>query len=420
MNEPRPSTGVLPMIATVFRVMLLGLWRDRGAMVMIFALPPLMFFVFAEVFSGTDGDSLQLRVQVHDRVGSPLTAALAEAMTADEQLAAVALPAGEPEPRRAVTSGEVDALIVIRAEPAADLGADLDAPAPIVVVSDAARGLAGPVVSARVQRLLQRQFTQLGVARAAALVDALAGPYTDAQRDDLAIALEELAAAPLADAASGASPDGLVVQETLNGVDPDRGGISYYAGAVAILFLLFSAMQGAISLIDERTSGIVDRLVATPGGYPTVVAGKALFLVGQGVVQVTLIFAFAGLFYGVDWLGRFGPWLLTATLASAAAAGLGLLTASLCRSRQQAQTASSFVVLILSAIGGSMVPRFMMPDWLRELGWLTPNAWAIEAWQGLLWRGASPAELVPAWAVLAAAAALTIGISLWRARRQVA
>ena len=419
MSRPRSSTGVPAMIATVCRVMALALLRDRGAMLMIFALPPLMFFVFAEVFSGTDGDSLQLRVQVQDRVGSSITAALAEAMVADPSIAAAALPADDPEPRLAVTTGEVDALIVIRTEPAAGLGADLDAPAPIVVVSDAARGLAGPIVSARVQRLVQREFTHLGVARAAALIDALAGPYTAEQREYLAVALEELAAEPLREG-DGASADGLVAQETLNGVDPDRGGISYYAGAVAILFLLFSAMQGAISMIDERTSGIVDRLVATPGGYPTVVAGKALFLVGQGLVQVTLIFAFAGVFYGVDWLGRFGAWLLTAVLAAAAAAGLALLTASLARSRQQAQTASSFVVLILSAIGGSMVPRFMMPEWLRELGWITPNAWAIEAWQGLLWRDATIAELAPAWLVLAAGAAIAIGISLARAGRQAA
>jgi ABC-2 type transport system permease protein len=59
-----------------------------------------------------------------------------------------------------------------------------------------------------------------------------------------------------------------------------------------------------------------------------------------------------------------------------------------------------------------------MPEWLRELGWFTPNAWDIEAWQGLLWRDATLAQLAPAWIVLAAATAVTIGISLVRAGRQ--
>ncbi len=402
---------ILRTLATVFRVMTLALLRDRGALLMVFALPPLMFFVFAEVFSGTEGESLELRVQVVDEVGVPDTRALVDAMVADEALAAAPVDSVEAGVT-GLRSGEVDALVRIRALP----DDDLDAPPPILIVSDAARGLAGPVAAGRVQRVLQREFPELGIARAIALVDALAGPYTDEQQELLEIALEELASDPLV-VEEGASGDGLVARETLDGVDPDQGGISYYAGAVAILFLLFAAMHGALSMIDERTSGIVDRLVATPGGYPAIVLGKAAFLTVQGVVQVTLIFFVAGWFYGVDWLDRFGPWLVTAVLASAIAAALGVLTASLCRTRQQAQTGSSFVVLILSAVGGSMVPRFMMPGWLRELGWLTPNAWAIEAWQGLLWQGETVAQLLPAWLVLGLGAALALAISLALARR---
>jgi ABC-2 type transport system permease protein len=260
------------------------------------------------------------------------------------------------------------------------------------VVADGSRAIAGPMVSGRVRRALADSLPQVLGQRMVATVEALAGPLSDEQRRRLA------------EAEVDGERSGLLSVRALTGRGGAAGAVSYYAGAVALLFLLFSAMQGAATVIDERRAGIVDRLLLGPGGVRAVLLGKWGFLTMQGVAQVALIFAVAWLGYGVDWPGHLGPWLLTTASAAAAAAGLGLLLATACATRQQAQTLSTFAVLILSAVGGSMVPRFMMPPWLRELGWLTPNAWAIEAYQGLFWRGQGAAQLWPAWMVLAGVA----------------
>jgi len=47
-----------------------------------------------------------------------------------------------------------------------------------------------------------------------------------------------------------------------------------------------------------------------------------------------------------------------------------------------------------------------MPPWLQQAGWFTPNAWAIEGYQTALGEGVSAA--LPAWAVMAAVAALSL------------
>jgi len=406
------------VIPTVARVMWLALLRDRGALMLAFVLPPLMFLVFAEVFSGAGESDLEMRVAVLDTVGSPLAGRITRAIMEADGIVPVSDdsiggPLNTTRLEALVRDGRADAAILLRAQP----DGDLDADPPVVVIGDASRALAAAVVTGRVQRVLQSQFPALGVARAASLIDALAGPYTSEQQEALNLAFAELDPAALEDADGATSQDGLVEQRLLGGGREIDDGVSYYAGAVAILFLLFAAMQGAISLIDERNSGIVDRLVAGPGGYTVVVVGKGLFLTLQALAQATLIFAVAWGFYGLDWFGHFGPWLVTALLAAALAAWLGLLLASLCSTRQQAQTASAFVVLIMSAIGGSMMPRFLMPGWLRELGWFTPNAWVIESWHGIFWRGDGPAELAAGWGVLLGVALAAMLISVWLAHR---
>ncbi|MGK7295264.1 MAG: ABC transporter permease [Candidatus Wenzhouxiangella sp. M2_3B_020] len=406
---------IVSMTGTVARIMWLGVLRDRGALALAFVLPPLMFLVFAEVFSGAGENDLEMRVAIADSAGTPLSGEIASALSGAEGMVPVQGPAAGDRAalERLVRRGQADAAVWLRAEP----GGDLDADPPIVVIGDASRELAAAVVAGRVQQVLRTRFPELGIQRAASLIDALAGPYTEEQRESIRLALEDAGADEAASDAEGAGRDGLVARELLGGGRGFDDGVSYYAGAVAILFLLFAAMQGAISLIDERNAGIVDRLMAGPGGYTVVVFGKGLFLTLQGLVQAGLIFAVAWLLYGLDWPAHFGTWLVTALLAAAVSAWLGLLLASLCSSRQQAQTASAFVVLILSAVGGSMMPRFLMPGWLRELGWITPNAWVIESWQGMFWRGEGPAELAFGWLVLSGAALIAMLLTMALTRR---
>ncbi|TXN55927.1 ABC transporter permease, partial [Methylobacterium sp. WL18] len=153
-----------------------------------------------------------------------------------------------------------------------------------------------------------------------------------------------------------------------------------------------------------------ERLMAGPGGLPVVVLGKFGFLTLQGMVQAGLIFLAAGLLYGVEIGPHWGAFLTACLLVSAMAAGLALAACALAASRQQAHLASTFGVLLLSAVGGSMVPRFLMPPWLQQAGWLTPNAWAIEAYQNALGEGFGSA--VPAFAVLAALTLGGLGLAL--------
>ena len=177
--------------------------------------------------------------------------------------------------------------------------------------------------------------------------------------------------------------------------------VAYYAGAVAVMFLLFSSLSQALSFLDERESGLLERIAAGPGGIGIVIDGKFAFMVALGFVQVSIVFLVAWQVFGLDLPSKVGLWAVTTLAAAVAAAGLAMAFVVMCRTRKQADTLGQMLVLIISALGGSMVPRFLMPPEIQAIGWATPNTWALEAYASLFWRGDMVEALYVPWGVLA-------------------
>jgi ABC-2 type transport system permease protein len=393
----------LRKIAAMVRVMALDLWRDRGALLMTFLLPPLVFLIFASVFAGTTGDDIQLKLAVADTARTPDSGRLAAALVRSPEVRAELAPTAA-EVRRRVKAGQADAGLVIRADPAS-------ADKPFLIIADPSRAVAAPLAQARVQQVLADALPDVTLRRTITQLEPALGGFTDEQVENADSAAALMRQDPTHD------DGGFFEREAVKDAKVGGGVIAYYAGAVMILFALFSAMQGALGLMDEQSTGVADRLLAGTAGMGPVVSGKFLFLVGQGTVQALLIFATAQIVYGVAAVQHAALWLPTTLAASACAAGVALGLVSVCRTREQAQMLSTFVILVLAAIGGSMVPRFLMPPWLQAVGWATPHAWAIEAYQAILWRDGGVGAVYKAWCVLTAAGLAGLVLAHVLARR---
>ena len=378
------------MNLAMFKVMALALWRDRAALAMAFVLPPLVFLIFSAVFAGATGEDVKLKVAVADLAHTPTSARLEAALLADRDLRTErAAPETLAAVRADVRTGHADAGIVIRSDPAG-------AGSPVVILSDPSRAIAAPLTEARAREAMTRSTPDVLLTRTLADLEPATGRLTDDQKLNVAMAVDQL----VQDPTSGPKTAPLFERQEVAGAKKGGGTIAYYAGAVMILFALFSAVHGAVTLIDERRAGIADRILAGRAGMGPVVTGKFLFLTAQAAAQAAAIFVTAQLVYDVPVSSHLGLWLVTTAAASAASGGLALGLVALCRTREQAQMLSTFVILILAAVGGSMVPRFLMPPWLQSAGWLTPHAWVIDAYQGLLWRDEGADMLYKPWAVM--------------------
>ena len=404
------------MSAAIFRAMLLGLLRDRGALLMSFFLPAVFFLIMAEIFTATTGEQLNLKVAVLDEVKSETTNRLLSALADSPSLTLLpeAGHSARDRVRALVKSGEADIGLIIRAdaEPLEEAGG-FGAP-PLLIVTDPARGVAEPMLTGQVRRAYFSALPDVAMGNVVAELENQFLTLSDEQRREVDTGLLEMREDAEAGREVGWSFEDLLARESVIGGEAVNL-VAYSAGAVAFMFLLFASVHGAVSLLEEQESGILDRVLAGPGGIGVLVDGKFLYVVGQGLVQVAVIFSVAWLVYEVDVPGHFGPWLVISLAASLASAGLAMALATACRTRRQAQTIANTVILVLSALGGSMVPRFLMPETLKDLGWMTPNTWALEAYSGVFWRGEGLEEVSLPVMLLAAT-----GVLGWLAARLLA
>jgi len=84
-----------------------------------------------------------------------------------------------------------------------------------------------------------------------------------------------------------------------------------------------------------------------------------------------------------------------------------MLLASACKTRAQLGALSTLVILIMSSVGGSMFPRFLMPKRCKRQT-ADINAWAIDGFTKVFWRDEPLTHLWPQVAVLLVTAATSV------------
>jgi ABC-2 type transport system permease protein len=133
-------------------------------------------------------------------------------------------------------------------------------------------------------------------------------------------------------------------------------------------------------------------------------AGKLAYLAGLAASQLLVMFLWGALVFGLEMRGHWAGFLIMTAATALAASTFGLLLAALSRSRMQLVALSNLLVLVMSALGGSMFPRFLMPEFMQKIGLITLNAWAIDGFQKVFWREEPVSHLAPQVLVLCAIA----------------
>jgi len=209
-----------------------------------------------------------------------------------------------------------------------------------------------------------------------------------------------------------------VVKTAFAGVDvsvyPDTYQQNVPGYTVFGLFWIVNLL--AVSVLRERRNGTFRRLLVAPMSRWVILAGKLVPYYIVNLIQVAIMLGLAHLLFGMS-LGSSPAGLVAVSMAAAlSATGLGVLVAALVRTDAQANSLTVLVLLTLSALGGSFVPRFVMPESLQLAGLVTPHAWAIDAYQDILVRSAGLVDVLPEVGALTAFAVAFFAVGALRFR----
>ena len=400
-------------MGTLLRIGWINLRRDRVAQALTFLLPIVFFSIFATVFGGqADVSTARIRIAVVDEDHSEVSARLIQGLknekslrartTADDSATGATLDRAAAE--RLVRAGDVPVAVVIpqgMGEAFTKNGFAGGGPA-IQLLSDVSDRIAPQMVLGLLQKVAMTAAPDLLMQGGLRQFEQYAGAMTPKQRAAVDAWMPMLKAqGQSGTTAAGAVPGGAapVTVEVVDVMRTDnrRGSlVSFYAAGIGVMFLLFSSVGGAGgALLDEAETGTLERLLSTNLGMTGVLIGKWIFLALVGCAQLTVMFLWGRVAFGLPLFSHL-PGFAVMTIATAlAAAALGLVLATLARSRAQLSGFSTILILTMSALGGSMFPRFLMSESMQKVGLLTFNAWALDGYLKVFWRQAAVWELWP-------------------------
>lgn len=385
------------------------LLRERGGLAVLFLLPLLIGSLYGTMQSQLSRDaetnpillSVALVNQDEGIFGQELSKALRGISILE-----ISSPATPAEAEALVSQGDLTAAIIIPQDFTSQINAY--EPSQLTVILDPADPTGSEIINgimksavAEVTMWGEVQYGVRTVLNESGLLDE-ADP--DAQRAAAAQSLgvimtriNELRSDPLIRISS----------QDLQGATVEGGITVYFAylfPGITVMFVFFIVGMAGESLLRERETGTLRRLVAAPLPKAAVIAGKVLAFTLLVCIQVSVLLGVANIAFKMP-LGNepFGLVLLTIILGLVASS-LGMLVASFSRSAKQADSVGTILGFVLAGLGGAIAigqfPLTRSSGPMAVVAQLTPHSHAIEAFYRLLAEKGSLVDILPQLGIL--------------------
>lgn len=195
-------------------------------------------------------------------------------------------------------------------------------------------------------------------------------------------------------------------------VNPAR----FFLPGILFMALLFLASNLSGDIWRERDLGTLRRAACTPASTTSLMAGKliaATMMIFGGSVVVLL----AGMLYLQTPLERLPLAAVWSALAGTTFFSIFVAIQLFASNQRAATVLVNCIVFPLMFMGGSFFPFDAMPGWMAAIGRRTPNGWALDRLEAILFKTPEPSSILMAAAILVAVSAAFFLFAARRLRR---
>jgi ABC-2 type transport system permease protein len=190
------------------------------------------------------------------------------------------------------------------------------------------------------------------------------------------------------------------------------------APMVGIFPLILMFLITSITMLRERTTGTLERLMTMPLSKLDLLAGYGIAFALVAAVQASIVAAFSLGLLGLDVAGSGIAVVLLAIANALLGMSLGLFTSAFARTEFQAvqfMPAFLFPQLLLC---GLFVPRDQMAPFLEAISWALPMTYAYDALERVTTEGSLGAGGAVDVAVLLGVTVVSLAAGAWTLQRR--
>lgn len=363
-------------------------FADKRALLLTFLLPIALISLFALAFGGVgrNNESRPYELPVSDLDSTKESQQVIAQLDSEKSLQVIQYPLAEGQ--TLVKKGKESALLIFHRGFADSISKG--ASAPIELMIDEAKEAEVGLLQ---QALYSKLFTLTGSAgmknKVLEKIDKQYADMDSAMLNDIHKQVEENFSSvgiSNTDQQGEGNDGGLKITKLVAAQADNTAGLVQAVAGTAVMMLLFSVTAMGASLLTEKEEGTLKKLLCSPIHPHHIIFGKMLTSNLVSILQLTIMLVYAWLVFGLNLFQNIPALILLVIATAFACSSFGMFLSSIAKTRSQVQGLSTLIILSMSAIGGSMVPSFIMPEWMQKVSVVSVNYWSIQGFFDIFWR----------------------------------